>query len=89
MQLFYDAGFTQTPKLILAFGPAVCPSKSGLGRNAKRLHFLFGISRPFFAMFLGPALYLYFLCIHRADSHLERRDFVHFVVVGLFFPGLA
>ncbi|TXI95981.1 MAG: AraC family transcriptional regulator [Burkholderiaceae bacterium] len=86
VQLFTMPALRKTPKLILAFNCLLYAHQSlALAGMLNGYTFFFGISRPFFAMFLGPALYLYFLCIHRADSHLERRDFVHFVVVGFLF----
>ena len=39
-------------------------------------------------MFLGPALYLYFLCAHRADSHLERPVILCILLWSVFVPDL-
>ncbi len=45
--------------------------------NAHAAWFL--VSRPLFAMQLGPMLYLYFLCIHREEDRLEAKDALHFI----------
>lgn len=39
----------------------------------------FSISRPLFAMLLGPILYVYFLSVRRHDSPLQIKDALHFI----------
>ncbi|WMW80829.1 helix-turn-helix domain-containing protein [Undibacterium cyanobacteriorum] len=86
VQLFTMPALRKTPKLILAFNCLLYAHQGfALAAMLNGYTFFFGISRPLMAMLLGPALYLYFLCIHRADSRLEKRDFWHFAVVTLLF----
>lgn len=41
--------------------------------------------RPAVAMLLGPALYVYFSCVRRADASIQIRDGVHFLFGLLVF----
>lgn len=49
----------------------------------------FMISRPLLAMLLGPALYLYFVCLGRPESKLLPRDAWHFVLSLAIFAVLS
>lgn len=44
---------------------------------------LFAISRPIFAMWLGPALYLYFQSVRQPSTTLGWRDALHFLFGSL------
>lgn len=85
-QLFGMQAMRSLPKQLLAFncllyahqGIALVAILNGYGNS-------FAISRPLFAMLLGPALYLYFLCLQRPDSKLIANDAWHIVLgLGLF-----
>jgi AraC-like DNA-binding protein len=49
----------------------------------------FGFTRPLFAMLLGPALYLYFSCVHRQPSQIKLSDAIQFLIGILIFALLV
>lgn len=49
----------------------------------------FGLTRPLFAMLLGPALYVYFSCVHRNPSQIKARDALHFLAGVIIFTLLV
>lgn len=56
-----------------------------LNAGSQKAYTLFHISRPLFALWLGPALYIYFLSVRQQQSTLDWRQALHFLSATLIF----
>jgi AraC-like DNA-binding protein len=89
-QLLSMTAMRPIPKRLLAFNCVLYAHQSValvmvLNATADRTLSGFGLTRPLFAMLLGPALYVYFSCVHRNPSQVKPRDVLHFLAgIGIF-----
>jgi AraC-like DNA-binding protein len=74
------------PKRILAFNCLLYAHQSIALVAILNAHAsIFALTRPLFAMLLGPCLYIYFLCVRRQQAQLHNKDIWHFVIGILVF----
>ncbi len=94
VQLLSMSAMRPTPKRLLALNCLLYAHQSLalviiFNSNIDRSLSGFGFTRPLFAMLLGPALYLYFSCVHRQPSQIKLSDAVHFLIGILIFALLV
>lgn len=94
VQLLSMSAMRPTPKRLLALNCLLYAHQSLalviiFNSNVDRSLSGFGFTRPLFAMLLGPALYLYFSCVHRQPSQIKLSDAIHFLIGFLIFALLV
>lgn len=93
IQLLSMNSLRPLPKRMLAFNCLLYAHQSlalvvVLNADKNTALSLFNISRPLFALWLGPALYIYFLSVRQHHAALSWRHALHFLCTTLIFAML-
>lgn len=94
VQLLSMNSMRPLPKRLLAFNCLLYAHQSLalifiLNTDRQTTATLFNVSRPLFAMWLGPALYIYFQSVRQQQATLRWQQTLHFLCGTLIFVLLA